>query len=1208
MRATAFCAMLACLGLLLSTSALPYRSAGATDPIGNVNLRFGSPALELTPGANVMLGSMVKVKANVVMDTGQIWTKKGVVLDLGTPGSEEDAGVNSPCVIYADNEYKMWYSGTDGVFPHGWILYANSSDGITWNRHGVVLSAGLLGESANVHFSYVMKQGPVYKMWYTGYDGSNYRIFYATSDDGMAWTRQGQVLDLGPSGSYDDYYVYNPVVLYDGVSYTMWYDGNDHTYVRILRATSPDGVVWTKQGVSLNLGAPSTMDDAGVGVGIVLSEGGGFHMWYTGSDGVRDRIFYAISDDGISWTDRRMILDIGPASTEGRLVRDSTVLHVPGMPCQMWYTGRSSIGVDRIHYAEMTPSLAPTSTDVDFYLDDLLPGSKIGGGTVQLSPLPTGSVEITWTAGPLGRHTIYAWVDPLNNITEASETDNFASIELKVFEDIPVADAGQDQTVFRNQVTVLDGTGSSDPLGHPLTYLWIQVGLPPAVLLGADTPTPLVIPPLSGVLTFKLTVHDPYGAFANDTVNVTVINRAPTADAGPDATGIKRVQVLLDGTGSTDPDSDALSYSWTQMSGPAVTVLWADTATAAFTPQSTGVYNFSLTVDDNDGGVSSDSVEITVSNASPVADAGSDLTVRKNTLVTLEGVGSSDPDGDSLTYAWAQLGGPSVVLSGANTAIATFTSTMNDTYSFRLTVDDGDGGIGTDTVIVNVTNADPFAYAGHDITARKYALVTLNGSGSSDADGDPLTFDWVQTGGPTVSLTGEDTAILTFTPTRAGLYEFTLTVTDVSGGTGADTVQVTVTNSEPVVIAHADSTARKRATVTLDGSGTHDVDGDSLTYSWTQIGGPSVTLTGGNAAVATFVPTSGGVYSFMLTVNDGDGGAANDTVQVTVTNSKPVVIAWSGSNARKRTSVTLDGSATYDADGDTLTFEWTQTGGPTVDLAGANTVFATFTPVSAGTYSFMLDVDDGDGGESNDTVQISVANSQPVALAGTDISARKNMQVTLSGSLSSDADGDPLSFAWTQTDGPTISLSGDDTATPDFTPTMTGVYTFRLDLDDGDGGTDSDTVVVNVWSLPPAASLKSDRTSVQVNGIIRFDAGDSTDPDGTIISYSFDFGDGTWENGTLTDRNHTYTTAGRYAVTLTVTDSDGNTSMARMTILVNQPAPAPHDLLADIWWPLIIVIVLVVVAVLLVLERRKWKGRALEAEHEAEQGIQEEKA
>ena len=189
-------------------------------------------------------------------------------------------------------------------------------------------------------------------------------------------------------------------------------------------------------------------------------------------------------------------------------------------------------------------------------------------------------------------------------------------------------------------------------------------------------------------------------------------------------------------------------------------------------------------------------------NRTPTANAGADQTATAGSTVTLDGSGSSDPGGRTLSYQWQQTGGsPTVTVTGANSAIATFTApNQATTLTFQLTVNNGAGGTASDTTVVTVTspvNQSPIADAGPDQTVTAGSTVNLNGSGSSDPDGDPLTFQWQQTGGtPTVNLSNANTATASFTaPNQAATLTFELTVNDGHGGTASDTVVITVTTT-----------------------------------------------------------------------------------------------------------------------------------------------------------------------------------------------------------------------------------------------------------------------------------------------------------------------------------------------------------------------------------------------------------------------------
>ena len=189
------------------------------------------------------------------------------------------------------------------------------------------------------------------------------------------------------------------------------------------------------------------------------------------------------------------------------------------------------------------------------------------------------------------------------------------------------------------------------------------------------------------------------------------------ADAGPDQTVNESDTVVLDGSASKLSPGGIDTYRWQQTGGtPTVTLIDADTATATFTAPDVGVggttLTFQLTVSNISGKSSTDTTDITVIfvNQTPTANAGDDQVVDEETVVTLDGSSSFDPDpSDSITYQWEQSGGsPNVNLSGANTVQASFTApkVLSDTtLTFQLTVTDSYGLQGTDTCTVKV---EPF--------------------------------------------------------------------------------------------------------------------------------------------------------------------------------------------------------------------------------------------------------------------------------------------------------------------------------------------------------------------------------------------------------------------------------------------------------------------------------------------------------------------
>jgi len=512
--------------------------------------------------------------------------------------------------------------------------------------------------------------------------------------------------------------------------------------------------------------------------------------------------------------------------------------------------------------------------------------SQVSGPSISLSD--TNIVNPTFTPTVKGNYEFELLVD------DGALTSSPDTVLISVDNQAPVADAGPDQLgVEANTLVTLDGSGSSDPDGDSLGYHWSQVSGPSVTLSDTNIVNPTFTPTVKGNYEFELLVDDGALTSSPDTVLISVDNQVPVADAGPDQLSIEaNTLVTLDGSGSSDPDGDSIGYHWSQTSGPSVSLSDTNIVNPTFTPTVKGNYEFELLVDDGALTSSPDTVLISVGNQAPVADAGPDqLGIEANTLVTLDGSGSSDPDGDSLGYHWAQVSGPSVTLSDTNIVNPAFTPTVKGNYEFELLVDDGALTSSSDTVLVSVDNQAPVADAGPDqLSIEANTLVTLDGSGSSDPDGDSLGYHWAQVSGPSVTLSDTNIVNPTFTPTIKGNYEFELLVDDGALTSSSDTVLASVDNQAPVADAGPDQLGVEANTLaTLDGSGSSDLDGDSLGYHWSQVSGPSVSLSDTNIVNPTFTPTLKGNYWFELLVDDGALTSSPDTVLISVDNQVPVL-------------------------------------------------------------------------------------------------------------------------------------------------------------------------------------------------------------------------------------------------------------------------------------------------------------------------------
>ena len=343
-------------------------------------------------------------------------------------------------------------------------------------------------------------------------------------------------------------------------------------------------------------------------------------------------------------------------------------------------------------------------------------------------------------------------------------------------------------------------------------------------------------------------------------------------------------------------------------------------------------------------------------------------------------------------------------------------------YQVRLIVNDGALSSADDVVEVQTVNSAPVANAGADQSAYVGQTVTLDGSGSTDVDGNALGYVWALTSRPagSAAAVSDPTAVQpTFGLDRAGVYVAQLIVNDGTVSSAADTVTVTTLNSAPVANAGADTSVIAGRMVVLAGDASSDVDGDLLSYSWALIqrpAGSSAALSVANGVSSSFRADRPGLYIAQLIVNDGSVDSAPDTVTITTGNTAPVADAGADQPGRFGGSVaTVDGSASSDTDGHGLTYRWSLLSVPSgsaASLSDPDVASPWFSLDRAGQYVAQLIVNDGFQDSAPDTVVVTVVNRAPVADAGSNQSVFTGSVATLTGAASSDADGDALTYQW----------------------------------------------------------------------------------------------------------------------------------------------------------------------------------------------------
>ncbi|MFC1736536.1 PKD domain-containing protein [Candidatus Hydrogenedentota bacterium] len=561
-------------------------------------------------------------------------------------------------------------------------------------------------------------------------------------------------------------------------------------------------------------------------------------------------------------------------------------------------------------------------------------------------------------------------------------------------------------------------------------------------------------------------------------------NRVPVADASVDQLASVGETVTLDGSGSSDRDDDSLTYSWSFTSKPQGSQASFDNIGAAapsFTVDKSGKYSILLIVSDGQASSAADTVVVRTENAAPVADAGPDQAGNVLDSVVLDGGGSYDVDGDALTFDWVIAQAPegsTAELVNPTAVNPTFTVDAEGDYHIELVVSDGVADSDVDTVIVSTENTAPMADAGLDRTRTLNDTVVLNGGGSYDADGDLLTYSWSIASIPEGSLAALNdlTAVNPeFEVDVAGSYIIELVVNDGTVDSEPDSVTISTGNAAPVANAGPDQSISQSGRATLDGSGSFDVDGDPLTYSWNIVSRPA----GSQAdlddwlAVRTSLDADiGGTYLIQLTVSDGTAQSPPDAVLVSIGNIVPAADAGLDQAADVSGSVTLDGSGSHDADADELTYLWrivSRPAGSLAELDNTTTAETGFTVDVDGVYVIQLVVSDGTSDSTPDTVTISTGNVAPVADAGPDQAVDPGDTVTLDGENSSDANDDALEYSWSIVSMPTNSDAELDVPTamsPTFEADVLGTYVVQLVV--GDGSLDSmpDICVIQAGQPP----------------------------------------------------------------------------------------------------------------------------------------------
>jgi lysophospholipase L1-like esterase/dienelactone hydrolase len=887
------------------------------------------------------------------------------------------------------------------------------------------------------------------------------------------------------------------------------------------------------------------------------------------------------------------------------------------------YTGKDTVDIKVINPNPNTLPVASAGNDISI----LLPQTSV---TLNASSSydQGGSIEsYDWTelSGPVQVSIAKSATPTINNLTKGTYliklvvTDNEGgtdadTMKLTVINPFPnkapVSDAGTDQTISLPSNSVsLDGSASSDVDGTIVSYLWQQIAGPsPAIIVAPNLAMTSVTNLVQGTYKFELKVTDDSSAVGKDTIQV-IVFPAPTISN-------RYVRVNLYGgtnpynqdgwnnwnvTGSTNITSSNFKYSdgaissinavlsYTQGIGdngasyggtmcPAQVLRYATYSTASTRSLTIKGLNNSLTYD-----LEFYSSRLTTGNSTAIVVNGV-----KQTVVT------DNNKSNSMAFTDVKPSNGQIVVSINKSA---------GTYSYL------NGFTLIEKTVQQNTSAPPVASAGADIALQlPVNSVQLDGSSSFDADGSIVMYKWSEVSGPaSFTISNPSSATTSVTNLTAGIYNFELAVTDNSGSTSKDTVQITVNEIIQPGTADSLNCGRAYTIVMLGSSTTYGTGATPIDSSWVNrysyythnknlqttivnLGVPS--LTSYEVLCPTgFVPPANrpapdtlhniskalryrpDAIVINLPSNDIAMGYSLQEIKdnyervMQIADSAQIPVWVTTTQPRNTLSPT---ERTYQMQLRDWTYQrfankaidfWTTVAN---DDGTINPLYSAGDGVhvnNAGHYLFYVRV-------MAERILDSLClrkNLRPVAKAGNDVVLTlPEDSVQLNGMNSFDSDGGIVSYSWAMISGPAQFLTNAlASSSPKIKGLIVGTYRFELTVTDNLGAIGKDTVQITVNPLgpqSPVANAGSDQVINLPSNSVQLNANASYDPDGTVESYlwnkisgpvSFSITDNTVVNPVITNLAN-----GIYSFQLIVTDNDGLEGKDTLLIKVNRPPVA----------------------------------------------------
>ncbi|TPW17945.1 MAG: PDK repeat-containing protein, partial [bacterium] len=791
-----------------------------------------------------------------------------------------------------------------------------------------------------------------------------------------------------------------------------------------------------------------------------------------------------------------------------------------------------------------------------------------GDGTAGAAAISSKTISAQHAYGDNGAYTVTVTVTDDDGGTAAR---NFTATVGNV---APTLAALADRNAAEGSTVSLQGATFTDPGfldTHSASVNWGD-GTSEAAIVSSHTVNASHSYGDNGVYAVTVTVTDDEGGTSVQGFTATIGNVAPSLVTLASQNAAEGSLVSLQGAAFTDPgflDSHTATVDWGDGTTQAASIS-SKTVQAQHSYGDNGAYTVTLTVADDDGGISIQAFTATVGNVAPSLAALADQAMDEGSPISLQGATFTDPgflDSHTAIVDWGD-GTTAPATISSNAAQAQHTYGDNGAYTVTVTVADDDAGTSARTFTATVNNVRPSLAALTDQSAAEGSPVILQGALFTDPgslDSHSATVNWGD-GTTEAAAVSSKTILAQHVYGDNGPHAVTVTVVDDDGGTVASTFTATISNVAPSLAALGDQAVVEGSLLSLQGATFTDpgfLDTHAATVDWGD-GATEPAVISSKTVQGQHAFGDNGAYTVTVTVADDDGGISARSFTATVSNVSPSLAALADQNAAEGLPVSLQGATFTDSgilDTHTASVDW---GDGTTEAAvvSSKAVLAQHAYGDNGAYTVLVTVTDDDGGTSARSFTATVSNAAPSLAALADQTAEEGSLVGLQGATFVDPgslDTHTATVDWGDGTAEAAVVSskavlaqhayGDNAA-----------YTVTVTVDDDDGGTSAQSFTATVGNVAPSLAALADQSAAE-GASVGIQGAAFTDP-GFLDSHTatVDWGDGSSEAAAISSKSvqaqHAFGDNGAYTVTVTVSDDDGGTASRTFTATVGNVAPS----------------------------------------------------